>query len=76
MTQKEAYSFCYSHQKHEDDYEINIRVSNYSPQNGYLLVVCNDIYHYMDRDAYQRLKDALETVKDDFNVVIKEYLDV
>lgn len=75
MTQKEAYDFCCNHQKHEDDYEINIRVSNNEAPNGYeLLVVCNDIYIYMNRDAYQELKEALETVKDDFNVVIKEYM--
>ena len=75
MTQKEAYDFCYNHQKDEDDYEINIRVSNNEAQNGYeLQVVCNDVYHYMNRDAYQELKDTLEDVKDDFNVVIKEYM--
>ena len=74
MTQEEAYEFCYEHQPDEDDYEIIINVrNNTSSDNEYeLQVVCNDIYHYMNRDEYEDLKSGLELVEDDFDVVINE----
>ena len=74
MTQDEAYDFCYEHQNDEDDYEIVIHVfeNDDEDNDGDLLVVCNDIYHYMDREDFEELKEALETAAEDFDITIIE----
>ena len=76
MTKEEAYDFCYEHQYNENDYSIVINVFKNDDDNDHeLTVVCNEIYHYMNREQFQELKEAMNYVYDDFDVTIKEYDD-
>ena len=72
MTKEEAYDFCYEHQTNDDDYELIINSSNNTDfNNGFeLRVVCNGIYHYMNKDYFEELVEAMKLVTDDFDVYI------
>ena len=75
MTQDEAYKFCEDHQRDDDDLDIVINAyPNTNNDNGYeLQVVCNGIYHYMNRDYFEELKEGLKLAEDDYEITINEH---